>query len=131
MFKFYRNQNGSNHEKYVELPTTASETYAQGEALVITAGAVTKCGATATPTHICGCDYVAPASGQKPLPCYPIMEGYELETTFSATPTAIVIGSKVTLDADGLRVTATTTSGVAEVVKLLGTASGSTVIVKF
>jgi hypothetical protein len=131
MFKLNRNLDGSNHEKYVELPTTASETYKQGEALVITSGAVTKCGATAAPTHICGCDYVAPATGNKSIPCYPIFKGYELETTLQAAGTSLVIGDKVTLHTDGLQVTATTTSGVAEIVKMNGTAVGSSVIVKF
>ena len=40
-------------------------------------------------------------------------------------------GSKVTLDADGLRVTATTESGVASIVALEGTAEGESVRVRF
>ena len=131
MFKFYRNQNGSNHEKYVELPTTASETYKQGEALVLSSGALTKCGATTKPTHIAGRDYAAPATGNKPLPCYEIFEGYELETTLQAAGTSLNIGDKVTLHTDGLQVTATTSSGVAEIVNLIETAVGGRVIVKF
>lgn len=131
MFKFSRNQNGANHEKYIELPTTASETYTQGEALVLSSGALTKCGATTKPTHIAGCNYVAPASGNKPLPCYRIFEGYEFETTLQAAGTSLNIGDKVTLHTDGLKVTATTTSGVAEIVNLIETAVGGRVIVKF
>lgn len=41
------------------------------------------------------------------------------------------IGDKVTLHTDGLQVTATTTSGVAEIVNLIETAVGGKVIVKF
>ena len=130
MFKFSRNLDGSNHEKYDEFPVTASENYKHGEALVLANGALTKCGATTVPTHICACDYTAPTSGGK-VAAYPIFKGYELETTLSALGTSLAVGSKVTLSADALQVTATTSSGVAEIVSMDGTAAGSKVIVKF
>ena len=50
----------------------------------------------------------------------------------SAAPTGLVRGNKVTLGADGLTVTATTASGVAKIIDLLGAAaSGDRVLVKF
>ena len=132
MFSLYRNQNGENFEKYVSLPTTASETYTIGEALVLSSGKVTKCGATAVPTHIAGCSYAAPASGMQPIPCIPIQKSFELITTAYADPSALNIGDKVTLHTDGLQVTATTTSGVAEIVNKLGAAAaGAQLVVKF
>lgn len=131
MFKFHRNQNGGNFEKYIELPVTASENYKFGEALVISGGAVTKCPATSVPTHIAGRDYEATSNGVQTLPVYEIFKGYEFETTLSAEGTSLKIGSKVTLSADATEVTATTASGVAEIVEIDGTAVGSKVIVKF
>lgn len=132
MFSLYRNQNGENFEKHTSLPTTASEVYKCGEALVISNGAVTKCGATVKPTHIAGCDYAAPATGQQPIPCVIIQSSYELITTVNADPSALKIGDKVTLHTDGLQVTATTASGVAEIVnKLSAKASGDQLVVKF
>lgn len=53
------------------------------------------------------------------------------ETEFSASAASIKIGNKVTIASDGLRVTATTSSGVAEVVYMDGTASGSMCRVRF
>jgi len=74
---------------------------------------------------------VAPATGMKDISVYPIESNQEYITTFSATPTSLVAGNKVTIHTDGAQVTATTTSGTVELVKLLGTTSGSKVIVKF
>ena len=54
-----------------------------------------------------------------------------LETTFAAAATSIKLGDKGTLHTDGLQVTATTTNGVAEVVYMDGTASGSMCRVRF
>ena len=52
-------------------------------------------------------------------------------TQLSAAGADLKPGSKVTLDADGLRVTATTESGVASIVALEGTAEGESVRVRF
>lgn len=103
------------------LPTTAGETYKEGEALVLSGGKLTKCGATAKPTHISLADYTAPASGQKDLPCYRIASNmvFEVPVTFSSTAAAIVVGSKLTVASDGLGVTDVTTSGVVTVVDAL------------
>ena len=97
----------------------------------MTSGAATKAGATVKPTHICAQEYVAPASGNQPIAVYPVLDGYEWITTFAAAPTGIVAGSKVTLHTDSAQVTATTASGVAEVVDMHGAkTSGDEVIVK-
>lgn len=53
------------------------------------------------------------------------------ETTLSAAGTDLDVGDKVTLSADGTKVTATTTAGYAEIIKLFGTAEGSKVLIKF
>lgn len=111
------------------LPTTAEETYSEGEALVLTSGKLTKCGATASPTHIALKPYFAPATGNLDLPVIRVSSNHVYETTTQDILTAVV-GDKVTLHTDGLKVTTTTTSGVAEIVAIEGTAAGSKVQVR-
>ena len=53
------------------------------------------------------------------------------ETISSAAFTSIKQGQKVTLATDGMKVTATTTDGVAEVVDIADTAAGGKVYVRF
>lgn len=108
------------------LPATEEETYIVGEALKIASGAVTKAGATDTPTYIC--------AGQ-PLgigvPVYRVQKTQTYDTTLAAEGAALKIGDKVTLHTDGLQVTATTESGVAEIVSIDDTAVGGAVTVRF
>jgi hypothetical protein len=100
-------------EPFEEYLVTNLEAITRGEALVLTSGRLTKCGATATPQFIAVQDVAA--GTDKVAKVYRVTEDTELETTSSATVADTLVGSKVTLNADGLRVTATTTSGVFEV----------------
>lgn len=114
----------------MHVPVTASESYKMGEALVIENGAATKCDATVKPTHMCGQDLSAGAADH--VLVYPITGTMCFETSVNADPADLAAGSKVTLDADATGVTATTTSGVCEVVNLNGaTKSGDKIVVKF
>lgn len=131
MFSFVRSNAGHNFPAIVQLPTTASITYKVGDALVLSSGALVKATGETAPTHVCAEAYTAPASGQKDIAVYPIYPFQEWETTLSAAGTSLNVGDKVTIHTDAAQVTATTTKGVAEIVKLLGTAVGSKVIVKF
>ena len=110
------------------LQATADEDVALGEALVAAAtGLLTKCGATARP------EYIA-AGPQDEHDCVPVVrvQDYQIwRTQLSAAGTSLKPGNKVTLETDGLRVTATTTSGVAVIVALEGTAVGDSVRVRF
>lgn len=131
-FIFYKSVNDEKYPIAVSLPTTASETYTLGEALVLSSGTLTKCGATTKPTHIAAKAYVAPSSGNEDLPVYPVLPHYEYLTTFSADATSNVIGTLVTIDSTGLLVTATDTSGVATIVNKLGlTGNQTNVVVRF
>ena len=130
MFDFLRGNNNVT-PTIVKAPTTASTTYHVGDALVLSSGALVLATGTTKPTHISQSEYKAPATGMEDLPCLLVNSDMEFKTTFAATPTSIVVGNKVTIHTDGEQVTATTTSGVAEVVNKLGNASGSEVIVKF
>jgi hypothetical protein len=132
MFKFSYSLSGENFQTPVIKASTAGETYTDGEGLVQTSGAMTKVAATATPTHICGQAYVAPASDNKDIVVYPVLPHHVYETTFAADASSTAEGAKVTLHTDGAQVTATTTSGVATIVKKLGTgASGTAALVRF
>ncbi len=133
MFRLIKILNGrGNTAEPCILPSTASETYRSGEALVLASGALTKCGATAKPTHIAAQDYTAPAENTKPLFVYPVGAGMVFECPVSVVPTGIFAGDKVTLSADGMGVTATKTNGVATVYDLCGaTAAGDKILVAF
>jgi len=132
MFGFVSSLSGENFQTTSILPTTASETYTEGEALVLSSGTLTKCGATTAPTFIAAKAYVAPSSGQLDLPVYPILPNHVYKTTFAADGSSSLIGTKLTLHTDGAQITATTSSGVATLVKKLGTgASGTEALVRF
>lgn len=131
MFRImYDNAGGRSIGNPMRVPVTAGEAYSMGEALVITGGKVTKCGATAKPTHMCSQDQAADA--KETVLVYPISGTMVFETSVTAAPTALAVGAKVTLAADGLGVTATTTNGVCEIVDLRDAkAVGDKITVKF
>ena len=105
---------------------TASEAIVLGEALVLSSGKLTKCGATATPEFIA----MGAGTGVK-IPVVRVMETDEYEAPLQAAGTSLNVGDKVTLHTDGLQVTATTTSGVFEITQINGTAVGDTVLGMF
>lgn len=99
------------------LPTTASEVYSEGEALVISSGKLTKASGTTKPTHISLKDYAAPAADSAELPVARIDGNmiFEAPVTYSAEAKAIALGAKLTLATDGCGVTDVITGGVATV----------------
>jgi hypothetical protein len=132
MFKFVKSLSGENSPQMTVLPTTAQETYTEGEGLVLTSGALTKVGATAKPTHIALKGYAAPATGNLGLPVEIVLPQYIYETTFAADGSASAIGTALTLHTDGAQITATTSSGVATLVNKLGSgAIGTKAYVQF
>lgn len=107
---------------------TAEEAVVLGEALVTAStGLLTKCGATAKPEYIA----VGPQDEKDVAPVVRVQDYQVWETQLSAAGTSLKIGNKVTLETDGLRVTATTTSGVAVIVDMEGAAVGDNVRVRF
>ena len=106
----------------------AEEAVVLGEALVTNAsGLLTKCGATAKPEFMA----VGPQDEQDVVPVVRVQDYQVWRTQLSAAGKSLKAGSKVTLDADGLQVTATTDSGVAVIVDLEGTQVGDSVRVRF
>ena len=109
---------------------TASEAVQLGEALVLTSGKLTKCGATAKPEFIAMADCAADAANRL-IPVARVEANQLYEVPVTAAPTSLVEGDKVTLHTDGMQVTATTTSGVVTVESLNGAAAaGDTIVVR-
>jgi len=128
MFEYRKSSNVGNAPEIIQVDATNAEEYKIGEALVLSSGLATKAGATAVPEYICAEKKTA-VTGDK-LSVYLVEPNQEYETELSASGT-VTPGVKYTLASDGLRMTATSTSGVAEVVQAFGTTSGSKVFVRF
>jgi len=109
------------------LPGTDGEAYVLGEALALSGGKLTKCGATAVPEFICQKTVTASTPANARIPVMRVTAEQEFETKFAAAPTGINAGNAVTIHTDGLFVTATTEGGVFKVSKMLGTAQDSRV----
>ncbi len=112
------------------LEAKAGEEITLGEALVLTDGALTRCGATAVPTYIAMGAKSAGDENRTVAVCR-VESNQVWEVPVTVAPSALKIGSKVTLHTDGLQVTATTASGVVTVVDLNGaSAAGDKIIVR-
>ena len=133
MFRLVKILNGRiTQGEPVRLPSKAKEAYSHGEALVLSGGVLTKCGAAVTPTHICCEDYVAPESNNRDIVAEPVSADMIFEAPFSAAPTSVNVGDKVTLHTDGLQITATKDGGVATIYDKAGaTAIGDKCLVQF
>lgn len=113
------------------LPCAAGTSYKIGMGLVVASGVAAKVGATTAPEYICMSEKIG-ASGQQ-VQAVRVLKGETYEAPLSADGAALKIGDKVTIDADGIRVTATTTSGVAQITGFMteNQAAGDAVLVKF
>ena len=127
-----------NQPEPVFLPV-GSVAVVKGEALVIGSdltgsggaddtGKLVACGATDVPRYIAMADGAIGAI----VPVCKVRETMLFEVPVSASPASLVIGDKVTIHSDALKVTATTTAGVATIVdKREAAASGDLVHVRF
>jgi hypothetical protein len=125
-FSYFQHDNGKTPPIEYN-PGKAGETFVVGEALVLTADALTKCGPTTTPTHIC----VGPRMADNTVPATRVTRNTMYSAPLSADGAALKLGDKVTLGADGMTLTATTASGVAEIARITGTAVGDELGVRF
>ena len=99
-----------------------------GMALTLSAGKLTKCTGAVTPTHIS----IGSAASGKKVACFAVAHDQVFEVPVSAAPSALTEGSKITIATDALRVTATTTDGVATIISKNGaSAVGDRMLVKF
>lgn len=125
-FGYFKHESGR-PPGFEYLPGKDGETFAVGELLVQSADGLTKCGATAAPGFLC----VGKQQSDGCVPVTRVRKDIVYTATLTAAGTALKVGNKVTISADGLGVTATTTSGVAEIVSLPGTADGDEILVRF
>ena len=128
MFLNKKNQDG-HVAPFEQLPCSAI-TPKNGMAMVLSSGKLAIASGANKPEFICIEQHSAAVSAGDLVTVVRVEPDTDYETVLSASG-ALNIGDKVTLASDGLRVTATTASGVAEIVAMEGTASGDTVIVRF
>lgn len=102
--------------------TTDNEAISLGEALVLSSGALTACGATATPEFIA----MKAVTDESTIPVVRVMEDDVFETTFAADGSSLNVGESVTIHSDSLQVTATKTSGVFKITKFMGDGTSGT-----
>jgi len=118
MFKFKRaNNTGISVPTTLQVPATADEAFVVGEALKISSGKVTKCTGTTKPVYISAEKKTAKAGDTLSVMQVESTQEYVTTATTAATYT---VGAKYTIHTDGLQITDTTTSGVAEVVDVDG-----------
>lgn len=112
------------------LQMTDAEAAALGEGLVLTSGKLTKTGATVKPQFVAAASSVAATPGAV-IPVWRVDVLQEWTTQSTATVAATLRGAKVTIHTDGLKVTATTTSGVFEIDDTDGATTTSNVSGRF
>ena len=99
-----------------------------GMALTLTDGKRAKATATVRPSYISMFEGTV-ASGDR-IPVVRVLPDTRFKTQLSAAGTALKVGDKVTIDTTAMLATNTTTSGVLELVEILGTEIGDSVIVR-
>ena len=103
-----------------------------GMALTQSSGLLAVATGTTKPSYICMCEKESAVTSGELLPVIRVTDDIVFRTTCSASFADRKLGDRVTLHAsNGLQVTATTTNGVATVVGIEGTESGSAVSVRF
>lgn len=128
-FKIYSTDD--NRVPGIEYLPASAITPKVGMALTQTTGQLALATGETAPTYISVCEKDSECTAGDIIPVIRVGKDMILETTFADAATSIKLGDKVTLHTDGLQVTATTTNGVAEVVYMDGTASGSMCRVRF
>ena len=102
-----------------------------GMALTQSSGNLALASGTTAPTYISMTERDTACTAGDLIPVVRVQKDTVYETTLAASGASLKVGDRVTLHTDGMQVTATTTSGVAEIVEILGTAIGGKVRVRF
>lgn len=114
-FKLIKYNNGrDNVGPFTSYEAASNEEIKAGEALVLAAGKLTKCGPTTAPQFI-SMTNLAKAETNRVIHVNKVNEDQVWRVACTSDPTALKPGDKVTLSDDALMLTATTTSGVATV----------------
>lgn len=126
MFKLRKIEGGRINVFEPQVLPVGSSAVVSGQGLVLASGLLVSA-AAGKPTYIALSDGAA----NREISVGRVESNQVYETTFSAAPTDVKVGAKVTLSG-GLTVTATTSNGVAEIVDLCGaSAVGDKVLVRF
>ena len=99
-----------------------------GMALTLTDGKLAKATGTVRPSYISMFEGTV-AAGDR-IPVIRVLPDTRFKTQLSAAGTALKVGDKVTIDTTAMLATNTTTSGVLELVEIIGTEIGDSVIVR-
>lgn len=119
------------HDPWEMQPIGAGITAVLGTGMVLTSGKLAIAGATAVPEYILMTSVEASVDGTM-VPVIRVSADTEYETQLNVASAAIAIGQKyTTTGASDTKLTATTTSGVAEVTGYDGKAAGDKVRVRF
>lgn len=103
-----------------------------GMALVLSSGKLAIATGTSKPEFICMAEHPAAVTAGTIVPVIRVTPEIMFKTSNSASLSGVAVGAKVTLHASsGMQVTATTSSGVAEIIAKSGDAAGSDVYVRF
>ena len=122
---------GSGKPQSLEYLPASAITPKVGMALIVSSGKLAVATGTNKPTYICMTEGPTLTAGDV-IPVLRVTPDMVFETTFSASASGVNDGAKVTLHAsNGMQVTATTTSGVAEIISRAGSASGDRCLVRF
>ena len=128
---FLNRKNDDGHvAPFIKLPCTAI-TPKNGMLMALSEGKLAKATGSTVPEFLCVEEHGSAVSAGDLVTVVRVEPDTDYETVFSAAGSGLALGDKVTLATDALRVTATTTDGVAKIVGMTGTASGDTVIVRF
>ncbi len=103
-----------------------------GMAMALSTGKLAIATGTTKPEYICMAEYPAAVTAGTIVPVIRVTSDILFKTSNSASLSGVSVGARVTLHASsGMQVTATTASGVAEIVAKSGDDSGSDVYVRF
>lgn len=130
-FIHYSNEDGR-VPPWEYLPATGSTKPDIGLACILSSGKLAKCTGTTKPTHICMMEASAAVAAGTLIPVIKIQPDMIFEVKNQASLNGVNEGQAVTIHSDGLQITATTSSGVATIVKKVpGTGTGNPTLVRF
>lgn len=112
------------------MPCTAM-VHQVGQAMVMSGGKLTLATGTKKPEFICNQQAKTACEAGEMVAVTRVAGDIVYQTTIAAAGASLKVGDKVTIHTDGEQVTATTDGGVAQIVRMGGTAAGDPVWVRF
>ena len=128
-FKLYKTD--VNKVPPIEYLPAGAITPKMGMALTMSGANLAIASGTTVPSYVSMVECESALTAGTVIPVIRVLPDMIWETAAQAALTSIKLGDKVTLHTDGLQVTGTTASGVAEVVYMDGTAAGDMCRVRF